>query len=416
MSRTQGALRIIHNSSFTIHHCTATETITTFVTPLKGLFMLTYKEAIQIAPAQTASQCWHIHAIQLPYDDEASDWWVVDGHWSAEPVAGAVDLPGGWLLPGGLVDAHVHLTIDFDQTGLQNGSAALINANLQRQLHRGVLAMRDAGVPPGVWLETERYTPTVLASGRLLAPPGRYHTWLTTPTTPEELIPTALAEVEAGVSWVKFIADFPGPDGNWFAAPANYEPALVAKLVREVHAAGARVLAHTSGPAVADLIAAGVDSIEHGTKLDVTLVEAMADRGIAWTPTLWTITHYVEPLATQPNPLGAYIQAELARLQAALARAAELGVNMLMGTDELGHSSCWRELIKLQEYGLTPRQLLAAASSRARAYLGLPLLEEGARADFVLYDRDPRLDLTTLAKPSVIGYAGALVQEPESWN
>lgn len=373
--------------------------------------MLTYKEAIQIASTKTNAQPWHIRATQLPYDDKPTDWWVVDGRWSAEPVTGAVNLPGGWLLPGGLVDAHVHLAIDLNQTGLQNGSAALIQANLHRQLHSGVLAMRDTGVPPGIWLETERYTPTILTCGRLLAPPGRFHEWLNTPTRPDELIPTALAEVEAGAPWVKFIADFPGPDGNWFAAPATYDPALVTKLVREVHAAGARVLAHTSGPAVADLIAAGVDSIEHGTKIDVTLVEEMADRGIAWTPTLWTITHYVEPLATQDNPIGHYIKAELARLQAALVRAEELGVNLLMGTDELGHGAFWHELLKLQEYGLAARPLLAAASSRARAYLGLPWLEDGARADFVLYDHDPRLDLATLAEPRVICYGGALVSE-----
>lgn len=284
----------------------------------------------------------------------------------------------------------------------------LIRANLQKQIKSGVLARRDAGLPPGVWLEPEQLAATVLTSGWLLAPAGRYFEWLGTPTTPDELIPAALAAVDTGATWVKFIADFPGADGNWFTAPPTYAPDLVSKLVREVHAAGARVLAHVSGPVVADLVRAGVDSIEHGTALTAETVRTMADRGIAWTPTLWTITQHIEPLAAQPNPVGSYLRQELARLRQTLTCAVDLGLPLLMGSDEAPHGTFVNELHKLHEYGLPAADLLAAASVKARSYLRLPGMKVGGVAEFTLYDGDPRRDLTVLQQPTVVYTSGSV--------
>src|SRR3954449_6113157 len=79
-----------------------------------------------------ASDCWHIRAVRLPFGEQVEEWWVCDGILHDEPVPGAIDLPGGWVLPG-LVDAHAHLTLDFNGTGLPDGSEALIVANCRAQ-------------------------------------------------------------------------------------------------------------------------------------------------------------------------------------------------------------------------------------------------------------------------------------------
>src|SRR3712207_8187522 len=44
----------------------------------------------------------------------------------------------------------------------------------------------------------------------------------------------------------------------------------------------------------------------------------------------------------------------------------------------------------------------SAASWRTRAYLGVPGLEEGASADLVVYDADPRRDVRVLAAPRAV--------------
>ena len=56
---------------------------------------------------------WHVRAIRLPDGDRLEECWIVDGRVGDAPVAGARELPGGWFLPGGLVDAHAHLTMNW---------------------------------------------------------------------------------------------------------------------------------------------------------------------------------------------------------------------------------------------------------------------------------------------------------------
>src|SRR5690349_16705102 len=92
---------------------------------------------------------WRIHATRLPDGDAPEEWWIVDGHISEQPAPGARDLPGTWFLPGGLVDAHIHGTMNMNGYALANGSAELIAANLAAQRAAGVLAVRDAGLAFG---------------------------------------------------------------------------------------------------------------------------------------------------------------------------------------------------------------------------------------------------------------------------
>jgi imidazolonepropionase-like amidohydrolase len=60
---------------------------------------------------------------------------------------------------------------------------------------------------------------------------------------------------------------------------------------------------------------------------------------------------------------------------------------------------------------------LGAASWRAREWLGRPdTLTEGSPADLVIFDADPRRDLTTLARPRHVVLRGRLVQRRGSEN
>ncbi len=81
---------------------------------------------------------WHVRGVVLPDGDRSCDWRIVDGHLTDEPVAGASDLPGAWVLPGGLVDAHTHLTMNFGRAMPHaDGSDDLIAANGAAQLRAG---------------------------------------------------------------------------------------------------------------------------------------------------------------------------------------------------------------------------------------------------------------------------------------
>jgi imidazolonepropionase-like amidohydrolase len=288
-----------------------------------------------------------------------------------------------YTLPGGLVDAHFHAALDFEARGLSR--ERLIEVNLAALRRAGVLAARDVGQPPDApWLEQDG---RLVAARTLLAPPGRYFPGLSEPTPPERLVDTAVAQVRAGARWIKVIADFPGPDGNWFTAPANYAPETLRAMADAVHADGGRVAAHTTGTAAAGAVLAGADTIEHGPTLDEATIEEMARRGTAWVPTLWAATQHVPPAV-----LGAMAE----RLRPLLALALRLGVPVLAGSDEAPAGSLHLEIAALVEIGgLSQEQALRAATTDARKVLELPVCE----GDLVTYAADPREDIGVLAEP-----------------
>ncbi len=85
--------------------------------------------------------------------------------------------------------------------------------------------------------------------------------------------------------------------------------------------------------------------------------------------------------------------------------------DLLAGTDvAVPHGEVRREIAELAACGIAPEDALAAGSWAARAYLGLPSIEEGAPADLVAYGRDPREDLGALADPVAIVLDGRIVR------
>jgi imidazolonepropionase-like amidohydrolase len=68
------------------------------------------------------------------------------------------------------------------------------------------------------------------------------------------------------------------------------------------------------------------------------------------------------------------------------------------------------EVLAMAGLGMPADYALGAASWRAREWLGWnATLDEGAPADFVVYDRDPRADLSTLRSPLRIVLRGAVM-------
>jgi imidazolonepropionase-like amidohydrolase len=303
-------------------------------------------------------------------------------------------------IPGGLVDAHAHLTLDLGGAGLPDGDwPARVAHNLAAQRAAGVLAARDAGSRDGIdgaLLDPAR----VVAAGRFLAPEGRYHAHLIRPTPPGELLGEVERQARAGVPWIKVIADFPGPDGNWFAPVVNYDAELVGRAVAAAHAHGARVMAHVSGPVVGDLVGAGVDSIEHGPLIAGPLVAELARRGTLWCPTLATIERHLLPIFdVLPE-----VPRQWERWGTTLGLAVSLGVPLLVGTDELGPGAVADEAEALVRIGrLTPAQALHAATDGARAALRLPAVA----GDEVVVDGDPARDITSLRRVRAVRTAAA---------
>ncbi|MBV9871752.1 MAG: amidohydrolase family protein [Frankiaceae bacterium] len=335
---------------------------------------------------------WHVRAVGLPYGEDPGDWWIDEsGEMHDEPIADADDLPGEFVLPG-LADAHAHPAIGAD------GVTPLAWAKQQTADWGdiGVCLIRDVGSPGGVTLDITPTagSPLYVSAGRFLAPAGRYFPeLLVEPVEVEELTAAAVAEVDKGATWVKVIADFPNFEAGTGPEP-NYPLDVIAAMIEAVHAKGARVAAHCTIDNVDALVAAGIDSIEHGSGLTEDVISDMAARGTAWTPTLSAMTALRDSPDT-PAAIRDRIRESCERLGDLLPTAVMLGVPVLAGTDTYGPIS--KEVALLAELGLTPTQALAAASVWPRQYLGVT-----GRADIVTYAHDPREDPSQLDNPTAV--------------
>ena len=170
-----------------------------------------------------------------------------------------------------------------------------------------------------------------------------------------------------------------------------------------MHEKGARVAVHSAVAWATEYVRAGVDSIEHGPALTPDALTEMAQRGIAWVPTLTTVAGIGEYLSTADVPPSLQDQARdsLRNIRALLPVAERLGVTIMAGTDEHPNDFVG-EVCKLHDYGLSTRAALRAASDTGRAFLGLPAWQEGAPANVVLFDNDPRERLGVLGKPVAV--------------
>lgn len=343
---------------------------------------------------------WTARAVVLPDGREPVEL-------AAPAAAGAAGgpLPGRFALPGGLVDLHLHLALDVAGLGLEHDRVALVQRNHEAVTRAGLLAGRDIGAPPTapglLDLPPERFQ----QASRLLGPEGRSYPLICEHVEADGLVARGRALAQAGADWVKVMWDFPGPDGNWLAAPANYPVETLAALVEAVHDAGARVAVHSTGPHVAAAVACGVDSVEHGPSLDEATLAEMGRRGTGWVPTLWTAHRHLDPLAALGAGPAALAEGVFANAERLLALAPGLGVPVLAGSDELPAGELWREVEALVRHGLDGRAALTAASTGARAFLGLAAPPD----DLVTYEDDPRVDPAVLARPAAVVLAGARV-------
>jgi imidazolonepropionase-like amidohydrolase len=344
-------------------------------------------------------------------DGEAADLYVVDGRITLEPHAGAESVASGWIVPG-LVDAHCHVGLDehgeVDRDGTEEQAVTDRDA--------GALLLRDCGSPADTrWVQDRDDLPRLIRMGRHIARTRRYIRNYAHEVEPDDL--TTYVEQEAGRSdgWVKLVGDWIDRDAGDLT-PSFPADAFVA-AIETAHALGAKVTAHCFGTEVLPiLIDAGIDCIEHGTGLTTDLIDGMVAHGTALVPTAMQLNQfpqYADQAAEKFPAYAATMRRLHERRRDTIMAAYEAGVPIYAGTDAGGvlpHGGIAGEVAELAAYGIPAEDALGAASWRAREWLGWnAALGEGAPADFVVYDADPRADLTVLVRPARVVLRGRVV-------
>ena len=129
-------------------------------------------------------------------------------------------------------------------------------------------------------------------------------------------------------------------------------------------------------------------------------------------PTLINIDTFPDIAASAEAKFPRYaehMRALHARRHETVRAAHEAGVRIYAGTDaggSLAHGRIADEVLALAAAGLPPADALSAATWAARSWLGHDGLTEGAQADVVVYDADPRADLDVLRAPARVVLRG----------
>jgi imidazolonepropionase-like amidohydrolase len=413
------------------------------------LSALTSAVALGITVTPTLAQDAWLLAPDRVWDGEAmhDEWRVLvrDGRIvAAGPSvsdAGATELPlpGTTLLPG-LIEGHSHLLLHpydetpwTDQVLLESHAERVARAvvHAEATLMAGVTTVRDLGsegagyADVGVKASIEKGVvpgPRMLVAGPALVATGSY----APKGAPEWSLPKGAEEADGvedltrvtrdqigrGADWVKVYADYRwGPNGE---ARPTYTEEELAVVVSIAESSGRRVVAHAATPeGMARAARAGVRTIEHGDGGTAETFELLAERGVAFCPTLAAgdaITQYggwrkgVDP---EPD--------RIRNKRASFATALRSGVEICFGGDVgvYPHGDNVRELELMVDYGMPTTDVLRAATAgNARVFeLGdRGRIASGLLADLVAVRGNPATDITALRAVELVMKGGEIVR------
>jgi imidazolonepropionase-like amidohydrolase len=345
-------------------------------------------------------------------EDVRDELWVIDGRITYDRPLGVQDIRTveGWTLPG-LVDAHCHVGLG------PHGPVDIDVAEKQALTDReaGTLLIRDAGSPSDTrWTDAREDLPKIIRAGRHIARTRRYIRGYAHEIEPHDLVAYVAQEARRGDGWVKLVGDWIDREAGDLTPSWPRDAAQAA--IAEAHRLGARVTAHCfAESSLRDLVESGIDCIEHATGLTDDLIPLFADRGVAIVPTLVNIATFpklAEGGEAKFPRWSAHIRRLHERRYDTVRGAYDAGIPVYVGTDAGGtlpHGLVAAEVAELTKAGIPPVEALAATTWAAREWLGRPGLEEGATADLVVYEEDPRADVRVLAAPRRVVLNGRAV-------
>ena len=360
----------------------------------------------------------------------------------AQPSGGKViDLPGTTLMPG-LIEGHAHLFLHpynealWDDQVLHEPLAvrtARAVVHVERTLRAGFTTERDLGtegagfadaglrqaIDQGIVLGPRLLVATKAIVARGAYGPKGFEPGLAIPQGAQEVagvddtIRAVRDQIAGGADVIKFYADY-----HWGKGEPTRPTLSQAELdagVAAAHDAGRPVAVHATTPeGMMRAVRAGADTIEHGYGGTAAVFDAMAKRHIALCPTLAASEAYARYFqhwdGREPAP------ASVEENRNALRLAMRAGVPICMGGDVgvYSHGDNWLEMDAMVRAGMSPDQVLAAATSGNARIFNLAdrgQIRPGLLADLVAVEGDPTRDIQAVRSVRMVMKGGVLVEQ-----
>ncbi len=374
---------------------------------------------------------------------------VHDGRVSGSANDQNINLVDATCMPG-LIDAHVHITSQqspnrFSDRFKQDPADRILAAvpYARRTLMAGFTTVRDLGSNDNLALNMRNAIekghitgPRIVAAGKSLATTGG-HADPSNGTNqkyrgdpgPKEGVINSVGDARKavrqrykdGADLIKLTAT----GGVLSEAKSGRNPQFTGEELRAIidtaRDYGFKVAAHAHGAeGMKRAVIAGVDSIEHGTYMDVETMKLMRKKSTAYVPTIIAgkyvaekaeidgfFSEVVRPKARAIGP----------QIQDTFAQAYRRGVQIVFGTDSgvSPHGENWKEFIYMVEAGMAPVEALNSAMSAGAELLGindeLGTIESGKLADIIAINGNPLQDIKQMENVSLIVKDGQIYKQ-----
>jgi imidazolonepropionase-like amidohydrolase len=368
----------------------------------------------------------------------------------AGDAADHVDLRDYSCLPG-LIDSHVHLTLQFGPSYYSekfrlNPADYAIRGTVyaRRTLEAGFTTVRnlgddnntsialrnavEAGLVPGPRIYTAgKYVgstgghadPTDGFRGDFQGDPGPRDGII---NSPEDAWKAVRQHYKDGADLIKIMPSGGVLDESRSADNPQMTEEEIKAVVAAAHDYGFTVAAHAHGAeAIHRAVAAGVDSIEHGTFMDEPDMKLMKERGTWYVPTVFagqTVSANAKVPGTYPPQVVTKALNVGPKILDTLGRAYRYGVKIAFGTDAgvYPHGDNAKEFAYMVQAGMPPLEAIRAATLNAAELLRhadtLGQVAKDYQADLIAVKGDPLQDVTALQRVEFVMKAGVVYKKP----
>jgi imidazolonepropionase-like amidohydrolase len=360
--------------------------------------------------------------------------------------ARVIDLGEATLLPG-FIDAHVHLTMQLERNYYRYvyteimrfpSEQALYGAlYARRTLEAGFTTVRNVGAEQFVDVGLRNAINAGVTEGpRMLiavhgvgSPGGHFDDYSFPPervaprgpiegicTGPEQCREAVRYQMKWGADVIKIAASGGVLSEADPVDVPQLTPAELSAIVTEAHTWRRKVAAHCHGDAAARLaIAAGVDSIEHGTFLSEDTLRLMKQKGVFLVPTRMAGYWVGREADTFPPQIAAKARAAAAAHGNMFKTALRVGVPIAFGTDAgvFPHGLNAVEFSLMTDLGMSPAAALLSATRDSARLLGVDAevgtLAAGKVADIVAVPGNVLSDIHATEHPLFVMHLGRVV-------